>query len=145
MPGSWPDPFGHFRFLVGIEGIGWGSFLEVLLPEARTEVIEYRTGNDRGAVRKFPDWVRFSNLVLGRILVPARDLFDWWQGAAFGPWQRRTILVLLLDPGGVPVQRWRLHASWPVAYRIAPFRAVGGSQTLVEILEVAVEGMSLDY
>lgn len=46
------DPYGNAKFLIEIDGIVQGDFIETIIPEVVTNVIEYRTGNEFIRVRK---------------------------------------------------------------------------------------------
>jgi len=142
MPARVGDPFGNFNFIVEIDGIGRSGFREVILPAATANVIEYREGNDANTVRKLPGLVKYGNLTLKAGITESRDLYDWWNTVREGRTERRSMSVILLDESRNEVKRWNFQNAWPVRYQPSALDA-RGSEVVIEILEIAHEGMEL--
>jgi phage tail-like protein len=136
------NPYLNNRFQVEIDGLATHDFAEVVLPEARTDVVEYREGGDRIA-RKVAGAVHVSNLVLRRGITQSNDLFAWWKTVADGQADRRNMSIILLDQQGQEVKRWNIFAAWPARYSVAPLVALEGDIALMETLECAVEGFEV--
>jgi phage tail-like protein len=134
-----PNPYLNNRFHVEIDGLTVADFAEVILPEARTDVVEYREGGDRSA-HKLPGASHLGNLVLQRGITQSNELFAWWKAVADGQTNRRNLSVTLTDQQGQPVKRWNITAAWPARYCVAPLVALDGDIALMETLECAVEG-----
>jgi phage tail-like protein len=135
---SHPEPYANNHFRVEIDGIQATDFAEIVLPEARADIIEYREGGDRTA-RKFPGAIHFSNLVLRRGVVQANELFQWWNNVANGIADRRNVAVVLLDGQLQPVKRWAISGALPARFAISPLVALGEASTVIETLECAIE------
>ena len=58
------DPYRNFRFRLEIDGITEAGFSEVTMPDASTEPIEYRNGDEGITVRKLPSLIKYSNVTL---------------------------------------------------------------------------------
>jgi phage tail-like protein len=142
MPTRPGDPFANNHFQVEIDGIANLDFAEVVLPEARVDVIEYREGADRTS-HKVIGTLHYSNLVLRRGVSASNDLFLWWRNVANGIADRRNIGVTLLDAEFQPVKRWAIGGVWPASYAVAPLVAVGEAVALIETLECAAETFDL--
>lgn len=133
------SPYLNNRFRVEIDGTQTLDFADVVLPDACTDVVEYREGTDRTS-RKVAGASHFGNLVLRRGVTQSNELFAWWKTVAEGHADRRNLSVILFDPQGQPVKRWNIAAAWPARYCVAPLDALDGDVTLMETLECAVEG-----
>ena len=136
-----PVTFLNRRFLVEIDGIAVTSFAEVILPEARAAIAEYREGNENTAQRS-AGAVSYGDLVLRRGVTTTNELSQWWQNVAGGKTDKRNLSVTLLDELLNPVRTWQITNACPARYAIAPLIAIEGNVTLMETLECAVEGIS---
>ncbi len=137
------DPYRNNHFRVIIDGVEAIDFVEVILPEATAEIVEYREGGDKGATRKLVGAVRYSNLVLRRGVTQSNALFDWWKNIGEGVSDRRNIAVVLLDNELTEVKRWNLANAWPCRYAASTLIAVGEARVVVETLECAVERLDV--
>ena len=136
-----PVTFLNCRFLVAIDGILVTSFAEVILPDARAAIAEYREGNENTA-QKSAGAVSYGDLVLRRGVTTTNELSQWWQNVAGGKTDKRILSVTLLDEQLNPVRTWQITNACPARYAIAPLIAIDGNVTLMETLECAVEGFS---
>lgn len=139
------DPYKNFNFLVEIDGLTAAAFSEVSGLTAETGVIEYRTGDMRGAVRKLPGIRKYANLVLKRGMTSNLELWAWFKTVLDGqvPPDRRSGAVVLLDDEGREVLRWQFIRAWPCKYEGPTLNAKGGGDVAIETLELAHEGLSL--
>ena len=137
MPSA-AEPHTNHRFRVEIDGVSGVDFAEVVLPEARAEIIEYREGGDRRA-HKIPGATHLGVLTLKRGVTQSQDLFAWWSNVASGAPDRRNVSVVLFDGQGQPVKQWRISGAWAARYVVAPLVANGEAAALIETLECAVE------
>ena len=133
-----PTAHPNHRFRVEIDGVANLDFSEVILPEARTDVVEYREGGNVSP-RKISGPVHYSNLVLRRGVTTSSDLFNWWKTVADGQMNRRNIAVILLDEQRNEVKRWNIHDAWPTHYFVSPLVARDGETVVTETLECAVD------
>jgi phage tail-like protein len=130
------------RFQVQISGIAVSDFDEVILPDGRAEIAEYREGNEK-TPQKAAGAVSYGNLILRRgVTASDNELYQWWQNVAGGTTDRRTVSVSLLDGQLNPVKTWQITNAWPARYAIGSLIAIDGNVTLMETLECAVEGFS---
>jgi phage tail-like protein len=130
-------PNHHFR--VEIDGVADLDFSEVTLPEACTDIVEYREGNSISP-HKIAGAVHYSNLVLRRgVSAKSNDLFNWWKAVADGQMDRRNLVVTLLDQQRNPVKAWAVHDAWPAHYVVSPLVALDGETVVTETLECAVD------
>ena len=137
------NPYPNFNFVVDI-GAEELAFAEVEIPAGEIDVIEYREGADRtNASRKLPGRVRFGNVTLRRGVDGRLALWEWFKTVRDGQLLRRDVTITLLDEQRQPVQRWLLRDAWPVKYDPSDLNAKG-NEVLVELLELAVEGIEID-
>ena len=143
------EPYKNFNFLVDLEtgdvDTPLGGFVEVVLPAATADVIEFRTGNSSSnEVFKLPGLVHYGNLVLKRGLIGALDLYEWWsQVLARQEDYRRTVTVSLQNEDrSSTVFQWRFRRAWPSRYRFSRLEA-RGKRLVVEVLELAIESMEI--
>src|SRR5215208_4436155 len=82
-------PYPGMNFLVDL-GTGDTSasdagLAEVVFPEARIQVLEYRNGNEREtAPRKLQTITRYGNLVLRRGVIGSLSWYQWWDAVRNG-------------------------------------------------------------
>jgi phage tail-like protein len=137
--GQYPDS----RFVVEIEGLERAGFSACHLPSARTAVVEYREGNDRGhTTRKLPGLTDYGPLVLkGGIAFGATRLFRWHRLAREGRLDeaRRTVTVVVQDADNESGPGWEFRNAWPSRYE-GPRLDATGEAVALETLEIVHEG-----
>ena len=137
------DPFSNNHFHVEIAGISSIDFSEVILPQGRAEIVEYREGGE-SVGHKIAGTIHVSNLVLRRGVTQSNELFQWWQNIVDGVADRRDVAVILLDEQRQPIKRWLMPGIWPASFVVSPLIAVGEAVTLVESVECAVERFTVE-
>ena len=143
-------PYSNYNYLVDL-GTGdpsgpLAAFSEVILPPATIDVIEYRAGNEKeSGTRKIPGRVHYGNLVLKRGVIGSLDLYQWWNDVRNGNVNSaRNVTVQLQNEDHTEiVMSWRFFRAWPVRYQFSPLEGEG-KDTLIEILELAVERMEME-
>jgi phage tail-like protein len=143
VPVQRDNPYPNFNFVVDIGGDEL-AFAEVEIPAGEIDVIEYREGADRtNASRKLPGRVRYGNVTLRRGVDGRLALWEWFKTVRDGQLVRRDVTITLLDEQRQPVQRWLLRDAWPTKYDPSDLNAKG-NEVLIELLELAVEGIEID-
>ena len=123
-----------------------GGFLQVILPNACVEAVEYRAGNEKtNEPRKLIGSVRYENLVLRRGLIGELDLYEWWNDARNGdPDVRRTVTVsLLAEDRSAVVWHWKFTNAWPTKYSTSDLSAEG-NEVVIEEIELTFERMEVE-
>jgi phage tail-like protein len=138
------DPYLNFNFRVQLGGDEVAGFSEVVLPEGRIDVVEYREGSDKTlGARKFPGLVHYSNVVLKRGITGNTDLYDWWDSVRDGSGLRRDVVISLHDEQQNAVQRWLLRDALPVRLAYGTLDGLG-NEVAIETLELAYERFDVD-
>jgi len=138
------DPYLNFNFVVALGGEEAAGFSEVVLPEGRLDVVEYREGNEPASgARKLPGRVHYSNVVLERGITGNTELYDWWRAVRDGNLLRRDVVITLLDEARKPVQAWVLRDAWPVRLAFGVLEGLG-DEVAVETLELAYASYELE-
>ena len=140
-----PDeaPYRNFNFRVEIDGLPETGFSEVVVPETRIEVVEYREGGDPvSGTRKLPGRAKVANVVLRRGIDQDLSLWNWFRAVRDGDLDRRNVSIILLDAARMEVRRWAVQRAWPVAYTSSPLQA-RGNDVVIETLELACEGVEV--
>jgi len=94
-------PYPGMNFLVDLgNGVTDGTetgLAEVIFPEARLQVLEYRNGNEKeNSPRKVQTLTRYGNLVLRRGVIGSLNWYQWWNDIRNGDQDGvRTILIHL--------------------------------------------------
>ena len=134
------------RFLLEVDGVEIGVFLEVTGLEVSVDVVEYTEGGVNGYVRKFPAVLNWPNLVFRRGLTDNDALFDWLgksSGEGFAAnastLTRSTGAVTILGQGGQRLRAWDIVDVFPVRW-VGPRLTSESSLALYEELEVAHHG-----
>lgn len=143
-------PYTDFNFLVNL-GAGdpesvQAGFTEVILPEARVDIVEYRNGNEKeSGTRKLTGRERYANCILKRGVIGSLDLYAWWDDLRNGNNAvLRTVQIHLLSEDQTDqVLTWKLHRARPVAISFGSLQAAGHN-ILLEVLELAVERLEVE-
>jgi phage tail-like protein len=141
-----PDeaPYRNVNFRVEIAGLPELEFRDVVLPETRIEVVEYRVGSDPGSrTRKLPGRALTGNVVLKRGIDHDLSLWVWFKSVRDGNLDRRDGFIALLDSEGTEVRRWNLSRVWPVAYEPSALHALK-TEVAIETLELACEAIDIE-
>ena len=136
-----PDhaPYRNFNFRVEIDGLPETGFSEVVVPETRIEVVEYREGGDHtSGTRKLPGRAKVGNVVLRRGIDQDLSLWNWFRAVRDGDLDRRNVSIILLDATRAEVRRWAVQQAWPTAYAFGPLQG-RGNEVVIETLELACE------
>lgn len=136
------DPFRSFNFLVEIDNIAWGSFIECSGLSSTTEVIENREGGDNGTVHKLPGKTMYGDLTLKWGVTASTLLWDWRQQIIDGDVVRKNGSVIVYDLANVnEVTRWNFVQAWPTRWEGPAFNA-RGSEIAIDTLVLAHEGLT---
>jgi len=143
-------PYPGINFIVDL-GIGdvdttEAGLSEVVFPEARLQVLEYRNGNDPATeVRKLQTITKYGNLILRRGAIGSLSWYEWWNAVRNGDQNAvRTIRVILLNEDRTEqVLTWRFQRARPVNHQFSPLNALG-TEALLETLEVAFERLEME-
>ncbi|WP_152042256.1 phage tail protein [Salinigranum salinum] len=136
-------PYRNFRYLLEIDGIAQAGFSEATIPEASTEPIEYREGNEAPTVRKLSSLNAYGNVTLQwGVTTDSMALYEWWTLVEQGKVDeaRRSVAVIVLDEEGEPGARWQFRNAWPQQYD-APDLSATANEVAIESLEIVHEGM----
>jgi phage tail-like protein len=135
-------PYRNVRFLLEIEGVAKAGFSRCRLPARRTDVVEYREGNEPTTPRKLAGLDRYGPLVLESGLTDdSMGLYEWHRLVEHGKLgeARRTIAVVILDEEGSTGPRYEFTQCWPRRYEPSDLDATGEC-VIIESLEVVTEG-----
>jgi phage tail-like protein len=139
--GAVVDPYRNYNFMVEIDGIAQGSFMECSGLDATTESIEYREGGDNVTVRKLPGKTSYGDITLKWGVNATKDLWTWRRQVIQGNIQRKNGSVVVYDlANSTEVARWNFVRGWPVKWEGPHFDAKG-KDVAVETLTIAHEGI----
>jgi len=143
-----PYPGMNFTADIGsgdVEGPEAG-LVEVIFPEARLQINEYRNGNGKvNEPVKLTTLTHYGNLIVKRGSIGSLSWYEWWNEVRNGdPGAARTVIVKLLNEGrSEVVLTWKFLRSQPANYQYSPLNALA-AETLVETLELSFERMELE-
>ncbi|MCA9887423.1 MAG: phage tail protein [Anaerolineae bacterium] len=144
MPRRQEDPVGQFNFIVEIDGLEAGAFTNVDGLSSETEVVLFRSGNDRStSLRKLPGLVTYGNVTLKRGYIGNHDLYQWRQQIINGMVDRRSVVITLLNEAREPVSRFVLIDAWPSKWQLSSLDGKG-NDIVIEELVLAVERIELN-
>ena len=120
------------------------GFFEASLPQAYTDIVEYRSGNEKSRdSRKEVGNVEYSNVILKRTSGGSLDLYQWWDEVRLGSGERRTIRIMLKNENlSEVVMEWKLRNAIPVAHGFSTLNA-NNTAHLAEEIELAYETYEL--
>jgi phage tail-like protein len=139
------DPLRNFRFRLEIDAITQASFAEATIPERSIDIVEYREGNDPPHLRKLTGLTKNGNVTLKTgvcMTANSLELFKWHSDVADGQVKdkRKKVVIIVQDEAGEDRARFVLSEAWPVKYDPSDLNAKG-NEVLIEVLELAHEGM----
>src|SRR5262245_31547664 len=118
---------------------------EVVFPEARIQVTEYRNGNEReSSPRKLQTLTKYGNLILKRGVIGSLNWYQWWNEVRNGSTATRTIIINLANEDHSDmVLRWIFQQARPVNHQFSPLNALG-TEPFIESLEIAFERLEME-
>jgi phage tail-like protein len=135
------DPYRNYNFMVEIDGIAQGSFMECSGLDATTETIEYREGGDNLTVHKLPGKTTYGDITLKWGVQATKELWTWRKQVIQGQVQRKNGSVVLYDlTNSKEVARWNFVRGWPSKWE-GPHLDAKGKDVAVETLTIAHEGI----
>ena len=137
------DPYKNFRFLVEIQGVIQGGFLECSGFGSTIEVVEYREGGDTPTVRKLPGKNTFPDITLKYGVTDSTELYLWHKTVLDGQIDRRNGSIIQLDDTGQKKVRWNFFSAWPSKYDGPDFNGKGNDVS-IESLTISCERVERD-
>ncbi|AEV83115.1 hypothetical protein ACWT_2096 [Actinoplanes sp. SE50] len=144
-----PDPPWTGRFVLSVDGLEIGTFVEVGGLSVTIEVEEITEGGQNQHTHKLPGRMKWPNLVLKRGLTNAGNLFGWFTSCSGEGFTRkgnqldvRNGEVAIRDGRGRAVQTWRFTDAYPVRWT-GPRLAATSRDLAVEELEVCHSGFTM--
>lgn len=144
-------PYGAFNFQVDL-GLGTdgtsvqAGFVEVILPTASVDVVDYRPGNAKeNTLIKLTGPESYTNLVLKRGMTGSLDLYQWYDQVRNGvTGVTRTVVVRLMsEDQSQAVMTWIFRSARPVRYSFSPLNGLD-TGPVYETVELAFERMSIE-
>jgi phage tail-like protein len=129
-----PNP--KFTFIVNMGGFE-GSFQEVSGLNEETQVIEYRSGNNKKS-GKMPGIQKFGNVTLKRGIVK-KDFIQLLESYKLNS-NRMTLIIKMMDENGEPIMTWKLDNAWSTKISKTDFSS---DESAIELVEIAHEGISV--
>jgi phage tail-like protein len=136
------DPFHAFNFMVEIEGIILGGFMECSGLQVETEIQEYAEGGLNDYAHHFRGRTKYSPLTLKRGITLNDQLWRWHQDVIQGGFERKNGTIYLLDETHTAVIWWNFRKAFPSKWTGPELRASSG-EVAVESIELIHQGLSL--
>ena len=136
------DPYLNYCFIVEFDGITRAGFKECCGLESRQEIIEYREGRDRLALKRLAGLVSYSNIILRWGMTNDKDFWDWRKKAQDGSVVRKSGSIIQLDETGAEKKRWNVTEAWASGW-IGPEYDATSNGVAIETLEITHEGISM--
>lgn len=138
-------PLVKFHFQVEWGGTKIG-FTEVSGLDVETEMIEYRHGaSPEFSKTKMPGMQKYSNITLKRGSFQSdNEFYEWWNTVKLNTIERRDLTISLLNEEHEPLIVWKVKNAWPLKVQSTDLKA-DGNEVAIETLELAHEGLTLEY
>src|SRR5215468_8135837 len=104
--GEKKDPFRASHFLIEIDGITRAGFRDCRGLDSTTDIIQYREGDEPGALRKIAGLAKYSNITLSWGSCDDTELWKWRQNVVDGNCERKNGSIVLVDEAGNEKARW---------------------------------------
>ena len=131
------------NFVVEIDGLEdagpavAGGFRDVSGLVSRSEILEYRVGN-QSAPMKIPGRPVYGNILLSRGVTSSAALYLWRKRVEEGEEDLRSGSIVLLDAAMREKGRWNFYGAWPCRYE-GPRLDSASEELSIEKLELVVE------
>lgn len=133
-------------FLVEVDGVEIGRFMEVTGLEVEVGVESIEEGGENGYSHKLPGRMSWPNLVLKRGITQNDSLLEWLNkssGEGFtgqgNKLTRSSAAITLMGAEGKRLRAWNFDGAFPIKWR-GPLFAAGSTDMAVEELEIAHHG-----
>jgi phage tail-like protein len=133
-------------FLVEVDGVEIGRFMEITGLEVEVGVESIEEGGENGYSHKLPGRMSWPNLVLKRGITQNDGLLEWLNkssGEGFtgqgNKLNRSSAAITLMGPGGKRIRAWNFDGAFPIKWR-GPSFAADSTDMAVEELEIAHHG-----
>jgi phage tail-like protein len=133
-------------FLVEVDGVEIGRFMEITGLEVSIDVEEVNEGGENSFVHKLPGRMSWPNLVLKRGITQNDALLKWLNkssgeqfAANANKLARSTAAITLVGAGGARLRSWDFDGAYPVKWR-GPSFSVNSEDMAVEELEIVHNG-----
>lgn len=135
-------------FLVEVDGVEIGRFMEITGLEVEVGVESIEEGGENGYVHKLPGRMSWPNLVLKRGITQNDSLLSWLNkssgegfSGAGNKLTRSSAAITLMGPGDKRLRAWNFDGAFPIKWR-GPTFAAGSTEMAVEELEIAHHGFT---
>jgi phage tail-like protein len=139
-PSQRVDPYSAFRFLVEVEGLVVGGFMEVSGLQAEVEGDEYREGGVNDYAHFLPKGTTYPRLMLKRGVTDSDTLWKWQGKVRDGQIERHTVHIVLLDEQKNHRWDWRCIDAYPTKWAGPDFKA-DSNVIAIESLELVHKGI----
>lgn len=140
----WPLPSFYFSVKIGKEI--W-RFQEVGNLSASIELLTYRHGKSaQQGVYKIPGYQKVEDVVLTKgVFTGNTKLFDWFKTVGTKNFERKDIVISLLNEAGKPEMIWTLSKSFPIKIDGGNFnaKATGDTAASIESMTLTFEELDL--
>jgi phage tail-like protein len=133
-------------FLVEVDGVEIGRFMEVSGLEVEIGVESIEEGGQNGFSHKLPGRMSWPNLTLKRGITQNDSLLKWLNkssgdgfAGAGNKLSRTSAAVTLISASGKRLRAWNFDGAFPVKWK-GPSFAASSSEMAVEELEIAHHG-----
>ncbi|MCL6590420.1 MAG: phage tail protein [Firmicutes bacterium] len=136
------DPYLSYNFLVEIEGIIAGGFMEVSGLSIQTTLTEDKKfGGENDRTYKFVTGTKYTDITLKRGLTDLDLLWSWYDDVIKGKIKRQNGSIYLLDHSGLPAMRWDFIEAYPIKWDGPVFNA-SGNMVATETLVLTHNGLT---
>ncbi|PSB34411.1 phage tail protein [Stenomitos frigidus] len=136
------NPYMPYNFLVELDGLITGGFMEVSGLECDITLESYEEGGQNDYVHQFPTRITYPNLVLSKGLTDVWTLWNWFDEARQGMIRRRNGTIMLLDHQRLPVRWWNFNDAYPVKWAGPQFNS-SAQEVAVERIELVHRGITM--
>mgnify|MGYP000029452505 CR=1 FL=1 len=128
-----------YNWMLEIEGVASGFFVEVSGIGSENEIVEYKVVNSSGVevILKVPGRLNYANITLKRGITSNMDMWTWRKMVEDGNIEgaRSNMTLMMLDSDGSTVAQWDFANAWPVKISF-------DSEFAFESITIAHEGLT---
>ena len=105
-----------FRFVVAVDNVPVGAFIECTLPVIEWEVEEVKEGGLNTYIHQLPGRRKSARITLKNGVGVAPELIDWANQNLGGTFKRRKVTITLYDSLLSPMMVWSIEQAYPIKW-----------------------------
>jgi len=115
-PGTKRNITAAFRFVVSLDGVAIGAFIECTLPVLEWEIEEVKEGGLNTYIHQLPGRRKSAKITLKNGIGITKELSKWFTPTPNQGFKPRKVTITLYDISHKPMMVWSIEKAYPVRW-----------------------------